>query len=423
MGQELRSYAQTLIAGFLSLGLAVQLLGAAEVLGSFTLDECVAYALTNSPGIHASKAEVSAAHFSARAALAPASPMLMTEISTAGAARVERIGVSQMLMFPGKNTLAWRAGTSMALAAAASAAQTEAAVTAQVRTAYAELYATGRTIEAMRGSLDLLLRSEESVRTAYSAGTAMRASLLRIQVQAASLEDEIRSMEVMGEGQKERFAALLGLVDAAVVPYPAQVPHMAPTETDPAGAARTGDSTNPSLSAMRHELQAARRMRQMAVMGPLPDLGLSAMYELPGDMGTSGSVMVGVSLSLPLWVGSSVAEARRAAFASDSKAARVEQMRLTMRAEVRAMTREYDDAVRRVDLLEGVLGPQARQALDLMVADYRTGRAGVVELLDGQQMLLDIEMKLAREVARRERIAAELDRMLGVRGTGSEVNP
>jgi hypothetical protein len=58
-----------------------------------------------------------------------------------------------------------------------------------------------------------------------------------------------------------------------------------------------------------------------------------------------------------------------------------------------------------------------------MVADYRTGRAGVVELLDGQQMLLDIEMKLAREVARRERIAAEIDRMLGVRGTGSEVNP
>ena len=73
----------------------------------------------------------------------------------------------------------------------------------------------------------------------------------------------------------------------------------------------------------------------------------------------------------------------------------------------------YKDVERKISLFETVLIPKARQSLALFEEAYANGKATVLDFLDAQRMLLDLEIKLARQRAMRTKLAGNIDMILG----------
>ena len=84
-----------------------------------------------------------------------------------------------------------------------------------------------------------------------------------------------------------------------------------------------------------------------------------------------------------------------------------------VRAAMTGVAEEYRDAGRRITLLREVVVPRARQSLEVVQEAYMNNRAELLDLLDGQRVLLDLEKTLAEQEARREKKAATIDMLLG----------
>lgn len=263
----------------------------------------------------------------------------------------------------------------------------------------------------MRESLLLLRQAEAAAVASYAGGTSTQASLLRIQVEAASLEDRIRSSESKGAGQRARLAALLGHNTLQRRPHPETPPHMAPLMDTVSEAVDSTDATNPVIRARHHRLEAASSTHRLASMNRLPDFQLSAQYMPQGRHGSEWQV--GVALTLPTWQGKYRADTRETESELEAARMRLHDERLRVNAELRALYEDYHDAAKRLELLEGVLIPRARQAVELELADYRSGRSQATSLFDAQQSLIEHEIRRADQIARRERAAAAIDQRLG----------
>jgi outer membrane protein TolC len=104
-------------------------------------------------------------------------------------------------------------------------------------------------------------------------------------------------------------------------------------------------------------------------------------------------------------------------------AVKMEQQTLSMQnmvaAEAAGLCYELQDAGRKRKLLTDVLVPQAKQMLALMENEYRTGMSRSLDVLDGQRMLLELEMENLMEQTRELNIRAALLRLLGDNGKGT----
>ena len=72
-----------------------------------------------------------------------------------------------------------------------------------------------------------------------------------------------------------------------------------------------------------------------------------------------------------------------------------------------------DNAERARRLHEDTLLPRAEESLNLTLADYRAGRASLVDLIDGEQLLLDLRLALSRSLRDEHMAQAELRELLG----------
>jgi len=221
-----------------------------------TLDGYLAYGIQHSPAIAAQRDAVTARQAGVRHALSPAHPMVMAGLEAGMETRFSSIGVSQMLMFPLEPALERKAARAAAQGEEARLAGTIAALEADTRRAFAALYQTGRTIGIMRESAALMKQAEGAARTAYVSGMESQAGLLRMQVELASMEDEIRGMETMAVAQRQRLAALIGLADGSGIPYPDSLPSLVLDRTDDEIVTLLRER-NPSLRAMDREVAAA----------------------------------------------------------------------------------------------------------------------------------------------------------------------
>lgn len=93
--------------------------------------------------------------------------------------------------------------------------------------------------------------------------------------------------------------------------------------------------------------------------------------------------------------------------------ARLEQTGNAVTASALALLERLADAERTIVLYKEVLVPKAEQTLGLVETDYRNAEATILDLIDAQRVLLDLQVELAVQLARREIVAAEIDRLVG----------
>ena len=71
------------------------------------------------------------------------------------------------------------------------------------------------------------------------------------------------------------------------------------------------------------------------------------------------------------------------------------------------------DADRKIDLYRDTLLPKAEQSMKITELAFTTGKAGFLDLIDSQRILLGFQLEHKRALADRSQRLAEIDMLIG----------
>ena len=294
----------------------------------------------------------------------------------------------------------------------------------QVKVGYYDLAFLDRAI-AITAEQEQLLRHYESLaRARYSQGVGLQQAVVKLQ--AAITRVRFRRQELLRE-RVDAEAALNALRDR---PVHLSITSVGPFERPPARV--NSERLQQIARARRAEVEAAQlRMAsqhdgvRLARRQYWPDIVVGAAWGSVGDrrdaLGRAQppadngkdiySVTVGINL--PLFrskydAGVRAASARHAA-AREAYRQAVNDVDVAVRSASFALGMTE----RQIALFTGALLPQAEQALRSTEEAYSAGTAGVLELLDSEEVLLDVRLGLARLETDYMKTLAAMERAVG----------
>ncbi|MDH5525982.1 MAG: TolC family protein [Nitrospirota bacterium] len=374
----------------------------------FTLELAVETALEDNPGLAArTEAALAMAEVPAQAGALP-NPTLTLGVLNVPPDSLSftdepmtqfQVGVRQGLPFPGKRALARREAGHHAEAALRDAEEARLTLTAEVQTAWWRLFQTVRALEIVRRNQELLRQFVQVARTKYKVGKGLQQDVLLAEVELSKLIDTELGLEGERGQAQARLNALMGRPGGIRIDLPEQVDTSLVQPPPPVRLLAQADSRRPALVAARHRFEAASERLVLAHKASRPDFSVTGSYSLRGGSGAGGaarsdlaSVMVGIDL--PVRPNSrqhrqvAQREHERNAAALD-----LEQLQLTIQADVSRLVTEYDAARRRTELFQAGIIPQASQMVASMMAGYQVNKVDFLNLVRSQVTLYDYQVR------------------------------
>ncbi len=252
------------------------------------------------------------------------------------------------------------------------------------------------------------LRRIASVR--YAAGRSPQSDVLQADLERTMLAQQQLKWQRKTAVVAARMNALLDRRPTASIPLPAALP--APTRLPSEAALLQRALTHPKLKALEAEAHAARAKERLAGKQRFPRFQVSAGYN---SMWPDPAMrpMVGLSFTVPLDQGkyraeidAAQAQARRAEYALDNQ-------RAALLADLSGAYASTREAAKSLALYRNDLVPLARDALDVALSEYSSGRGGFLQVLTAEQHQLDTALGLARAQSEYFARRAELEQLSG----------
>ncbi len=385
------------------------------------IEALVRLAWRHHPGLHAARRRVERLQQRAPQVASLDDPTLRVvpigEQAETAAGRVGlQAGVSQKLPFPGK--LAARKAVAQRDAAAADMhlATLRLEVAADMRRAYWGWRYAQRAAEVVTQDRELLEQLQRVAEAKYRAGTAEQQDVLRAQVERASVEKTLLTLE---QQRRSSVAMINRLLDR---PIDAELPEPGDEDrwTDPAAIDTDLDrlltmaAHHPRLAALREQAARYRGLRQLANLDRYPDLTVSLHFNEVGSDGDSpvsngdDQWFVGFGINLPLWQGKRDAAEQEALAGLYETAAMLADAQNQLAFRVR-------DALARVEAQRQVLAlfdqqmlPDAEQAVAAAESSYRTGNAGFLTLIDNWRRLTGLRLTYEQAATQLQKDLADL---------------
>ncbi|RME24223.1 MAG: TolC family protein [Candidatus Zixiibacteriota bacterium] len=389
-----------------------------------TLDDYLAYAALNNPGLKAAFYRWTAALSKSGYAGALPDPMLsygyfIENVETRVGPQNQRIGIKQA--FPWFGTLG--AKKDIALEQARSAYEQYESLKLrlfyQVKAAYNDYYYLGRDIQLTKDNLELLTFWESVVRTKYRVGLKRHPDLMKVQVELGKLEDKLLTLQDKIAPTAARLRAAVNLPDSVTLPVPTQITvNEVELQTDSVVAATLAN--NPDLLGLQHQIAREEAGVRLAGKASLPNSTLGVDYIETGpavnpSLEGSGKDpwIVGVGINLPIWFGKNSAKKHEARARLRAMQYHFADTRNRLAAFVERVAFEYSDALRKLRLYRDGLVPKAEQSLNANYAAYQAGELDFLNVLDAQRQLLDFQLRLERARADLATRQAELEYLTG----------
>ncbi|NLX73207.1 MAG: TolC family protein [Bacteroidales bacterium] len=301
---------------------------------------------------------------------------------------------------------------------------------------YLELYTQWYALSALkqqlsinRDNLSLLKQVEQlSLRkvsappldggiTAMGSSSPGMAGVLRVQLEALDVENNIESILSEMEAEKARFNALLNRPLDAEVFLPDTLIQV-PLFLDKEIVLKQVESQNPALNMLREEELAFRAKNEMNKKMGLPMLGVGLQYMLIGesemmnsnpDGGMNGMdmLMPMVSVSLPIYRNKYKASRRESRFMWEAATEKYHNSLNTLQSELHKLISGLENAERKIALYRKQ-EQLAQTGYNLLVAGYASAKSDISELIQLQRQLLDYQLKLAKAIAEYNTLAASV---------------
>lgn len=304
----------------------------------------------------------------------------------------------------------------------------------QVKHGYYELGYLDRAIDITAQESELLRHYEGLARARYSQGVGLQQAVVKLQARITRVLSRLRGFEARRANIESTLNALRDRpVDARLAKVRlGDRPGLAIDDEELATLAR---GHRPELQAASARLEGAEGAVRLSRRAYWPDVAFGAAW---GDVAArrdahgvaqpppdNGDDVLSVSIGITVPIYRSRLDSRTKAAMARVQAAERAQREIERRIEqeVRAALTDLAAIDDQIALFERALLPQAEQALGTTEEAYSTGSAGVLELLDSEEMLLDVRLGLARLQADYFHALAELEWAIGTVPPDGEARP
>lgn len=305
--------------------------------------------------------------------------------------------------FPTKPSAAGRAALEGARAAGLRFEAEKFRIQREVLSTYYDLALHGELIRIEGEGVSLLQQIAAQAAERVKAGSGMQTELLKAQTELDLAENALKNHHANFSGHAARLNALLGRPTDAPVPLPKALPAPRPLPAADGDLLRLGAERSPELAARVREIGAREEALALAKQAWLPDFGLSA--SLTGSVSRTIGGMAILPTRIPA-IRAGIEQAR--ADLKAAEAARSQYGRDLAASFVLNLYVLHNDE-RQIELFGRSILPRARQAVDLALAAYTTGRGSFLDLADAERTLLDSRLMLARLKMEREKALAAIE--------------
>ena len=328
-----------------------------------------------------------------------------------GVTPMNRFQVNQMLPWPGKRSAMEKVAKKEADVYQARAAGTSLEIVASAKRLYYGLYLNQekrRINREQRGIIDTLI---ELVTAQLSAGMPMHHDVLKMQTEAAMLDDDL----LMLEAEQRMIGAMINGLLAR--PIETQIGTIAPAwsisqKLEEERLAKLAVE-NPDIQEMASMEQAELAMSEVARKEQYPDIMVGLFYDAYVGEGDMVGLMAG--LNLPIWAKN---KQRLDMESAELRAKATSQKRSAMESMLGAEVSQYIAMVRALEkrqvLLDQQLLPLAQQTFEASLATYPTGQTNALAVLDALRVVTEQRSALLALQVQRELALIELELRVGV---------
>lgn len=392
---------------------------AADSAPALSLAEAVARVRANHPELAALRAQFDADRLKSAAERSLMPPMLEAEvrewpIDTPNPGEA-MLGLMLVQEFPGRGKRDARAALAdrEADVTGAGVSVRERDLILRVRKAYTELQLARHTGGVYRSTVALLRQVADVAEAKYAAGRTGQQDVLKAIVERALLEEQVLMADerarvsaaslnvLLGEEPDADIGATDPLADELDVPAVRDL-HRLALESQPELAVVDADVA-------RREAALTQASRERGV-----DFVVRGGFMVRPDESNAWTALFGVTWPRAPWARGRFDAAEKAA-AAQIEAARAERKAVenALGFAVQEAWVKADTANRRVRLLRSSVVPQAEHALEIARLSYQADRAGFLDVLDLERVLLEARLGVVRALAERDVALAELERAVG----------
>ncbi|MEE4354542.1 MAG: TolC family protein [Desulfatiglans sp.] len=388
------------------------------------LDDYVHYAMLNNPGLQGAFDRWKSALQKVAASQTLPDPRFtyshyIEEVETRVGAQKHAFGITQMFPWFGKLDLKGKIALEKANVEKQRFEKMRLKVIDKVKQIYCEYYFLGRSIDITGENRALLHYLESVARTRYKSGDARQGAIIKVQVELGKLEDRLSSLRDMMRVLKTKLNSTLNRPAHA----PLSVPKILSQETfnmEDEHLVSLLLANNPELKVFDIMKTKEDLEVELASKNYFPDMTLGLNYIQtdsrtdmnPEDNGKDPVIAL-LSLNIPIWRKKYDAAKQEALIRRRAVEGERSDKKNKLIADLESALYELRDAMRKIILYRDTLIPQAKQAMQVIQTAFMSGKAGLLDLIDSQRILLDFELNYERALTNRSQQISEIKRLVG----------
>jgi cobalt-zinc-cadmium efflux system outer membrane protein len=384
--------------------------------GSGSPEKLAVLAIEHNPSIKAlrHKAERMEAQAPQAASLPdPNASISVGSMPETAAGRVEAMmGISQKIPLPGKRAAASRAASLEADAIRAEADALALKISEQVKSAWWDYYLADRTIAYTNENRALLTTILNVVTTRIEADAAAQSDQLRVQNEITMLDRDLADLRQVRSSAIARINSLLNRPAGSSIPSPKEpsIPQASGLNSLIARA----EANHPDIRAAQSRADAFTQRLRKAKLEKFPDPTIGITYApvassglAPGANGRD-QVFATLGFNIPLWQEPRKAMVREASEGIAETKALIASSRSDLRYRVEDAYFRAKTARDVIALFNDRLIPSAKQATEVTLTGYSSGKNSFNDVIGTQRELLTYRLQLVRSRAQLGKAIATL---------------
>ena len=287
-----------------------------------------------------------------------------------------------------------------------------------VSTTYNNLYVLRTAIRITEENIVLLNTMKDLANVKFESGKASMVDVLRIEMELGELENQIKYLQDSKEPLVTKFEQLLNteLTEEVVFPKVLWSDKLTVSRELIKDSVQT---VNPSILSLQHEILSFDQEVIAAKKIGAPSFTVGLNYTFVGDRtGYSGDdngrdvILPTIGVKIPLYRKKYDALIKEKEIAKQSVNLKKDNLTNELKTKLANGFRDYDDAVRRVELYIE-LSQYARQALDVLMAEYTSTEINFEEVIRMDRKLLKYELELEKARADQNTTVAYINYLMG----------
>jgi outer membrane protein TolC len=323
-------------------------------------------------------------------------------------------GFSQSLPFPGKLALKGDVASRSADMTEQAVRAKERELVARLKQAYYELFLAQKAIQIHHEQVELLRQFVEIANAKFRAGKGSQADVLKAHVELSLLFQHRPVLEQRRETAEAMLNTLLDRDPVSPLGM-AQEPSHLPLDQPLDDLHRLALSDRPEIKAAELDVQRNEQSHALAQRQYYPDFNVAFQRFQNFQANDGFGAYVAMSIPFAFWTkpkyDAGVQEAAAAVAVARAQQHTVENITRFQINDLLAKLRASDQVA---TLYRTTILPQGEQGLEAARVGYRSGKAGVLDLIEAQRAWQGFQLEYFKALVDRQQRLAELEQVVGI---------